>query len=147
MLDIIEAGSIEASYKDCIIKTNSVLKRWIGINGVNPKVISSDDARTILLGYIKKFIFRGDWIDFRRLSKSVMVHIDQTTCLITHVIYTKCDSEMYFRNRERAKELYRCMDEVDYRSLHEKTVVTSIHDEDVSLKGVLSFKSIEDITF
>lgn len=101
-------------YRDCILRTNRVLNRWVYEDKLPISKITDDDIRGLFLGNIRKYIFKGGWRDYRPFSK--IIKIVQDGCTIGHVLYNDTDPHYWYCKSFMAA-LLETISKTDYKKL------------------------------
>ncbi len=143
--NLIVPSKIKEKLEACVIRTNGVITRWMTVNGVDPKKITSDDVRTIFLGYVRKELFSNkEWRDYRRLSKITNVCISDHNKLITQVIYGSLDI-LYYHSKGYIEALAKQIDSVNYLEL--QSYAAPVSSSELSSEIYIDFNTIKNITF
>lgn len=144
--NLLNSTKLKEDIENCIIRTNSVINRWITINNVNPKTIHIEDVQSIFFGYLRKVIIRHanrEWKDWRRASKNIYIMLNDKTKFITNVMHRDIDTA-YYNNKNLMSEVCKCIDSIDYIELQNKLINS---DGELTDKITLDLSKIEEVTF
>lgn len=139
-----ENSELVQDIENCIIRTNSVVNRWITKNNVGLNKIYTDDVKSLFLGYLRKAITKHSKAaeqDFRKISSDVSLTISSESKLITHIIFSK--ERLYYWNKQLINDIYEAFKQIDCINLQN----VLLEDEPIPTHNAFNLESLKNIKF
>lgn len=144
--DIVSQVDIKGLLEKSVIATNVTVQKWKTENKVKANDIESIEVRSILMGFLKKYIVK-DKQDFKKFRGLINISIDGGNKYITSVRINNV-AERYFRQKYIIDELERVSPNINYNSLFpKKTFIEESLEKGEKKSELIDFSSIKAIKF
>lgn len=141
--------TLKEKFDNCVNHTNRVIHKWINVQGIKVGQIHKSDVEAIFLGLIRKTIFQSNYIDFKRFTKCINIHLNNGYLSNISTCNTSRDI-VYFKDRGLIDQLVNIIDESTIKFDIDQTPSTiNTESEVVYIDDIkqLNFKELQLITF